>query len=320
MSARNDGLEDLRIGDLMTFLAVRRTGSITAAARELRVTPSQVSKAIARLEDHLQMRLLARSSRGVSLSESGRKIVGNVEAAVEKLRTMRRPSPQGGLELTVAAPSYLNSLFVPMIAQQIPAIRVRCLEMPPALVRAYAADNIFDVAILPSGADRLPLSWTVEALGELRKMLFAPPALARKLGHMPVNVDALRDVPWVCPISSSDGRFVAIDDDCPLETSQRRIGHEAQTIVLALELAARTEQLVFGPVVAARKLVEQGRLVPIRVQGWDVREPLHVACSSDRVLSRVQTAIAAAVRATLDELDPPAPAPTGTGHETARSP
>ena len=304
----------------MTFLAVRRTGSITAAARELRVTPSQVSKAIARLEDHLQMRLLARSSRGVSLSEAGRKIVPNVESAVDKLRTMRRPSPQAGLELTVAAPSYLIALFVPTIASSIPAVRVRCLEMPPALVRAYAADNIFDLAILPSGADRLPLSWTVEQLGELRKMLFAPPSLARRLGPAPVSVDALRDVPWVCPISSSDGRFVAIDDDCPLGTSQRRLGHEAQTIVLALELASRTEQLVFGPVVAARRFVDEGRLVPIRVQGWDVREPLHIACNSDRVLSRVQAAIGKAVRTTLDELDPISPAPTGTGHETARSP
>ncbi len=317
---RNDGLEDLRIGDLMTFLAVRRTGSITAAARELRVTPSQVSKAIARLEDHLEMRLLARSSRGVTLSESGRKIVPNVEAAVDKLRTMRRPSPQAGLELTVAAPSYLIAVFAPTIAGSIPSVRVRCLEMPPALVRAYAADNIFDLAIFPSGGDRLPLSWNVAPIGELRKMLFAPPALARKLGTLPVQVDALRDVPWVCPISSSDGRFVAIDDDCPLGMSQRRLGHEAQTIGLALELAARTEQLVFGPVVAARRFVDAGRLVPIRVAGWDVREPLHLACNADRVLSRVQAAIAKAVHMTLEDLDPAAPAPTGTGHETARSP
>ena len=310
----------------MTFLAVRRTGSITAAARELRVTPSQVSKAIARLEDHLDMRLLARSSRGVSLSEAGRRIVGNVESAVDKLRTMRRPSGPTGIELTIAAPSYLIALFAPAIAAAVPTARVRCLEMPPALVRAYAADNIFDMAILPSGATSLPSSWTVEMLGELRKSLFATPALARKLGIGPISHDMLREIPWVCPISSSDGRFVAIDDDCPLGVSQRRIGHETQTIGLALELAARTEQLVFGPIVAAHRFIEQGRLVPVRVQGWDVREPLHIACSSDRVLSRVQVAIAKAVCETLDELDPHAPiatgttGPSGTGHETARSP
>ena len=267
MSERHDGLGDLRIGDLITFLAVRRTGSITGAAREIRVTPSQVSKAIARLEDHLQIKLLARSSRGVTLSEAGRKILPNVEAAVDKLRTMRRPTPQAELELTVAAPSYLIALFLPTIAEALPGLRVRGLEMPPALVRAYATENIFDFALLPSGADRLPLSWTTDEIGELRKSLFATPALARRLGPPPVAVEALLDVPWVCPMSSSDGRFVAIDDDCPLTTSQRRIGHEAQTIGLALELAARTEQLVFGPIVAAHPYIVQGRLVPVQVRG-----------------------------------------------------
>jgi DNA-binding transcriptional LysR family regulator len=50
MTVAQESLADLRVGDLMTFLAVRRSGSITAAARELKVTPSQVSKAISRLE------------------------------------------------------------------------------------------------------------------------------------------------------------------------------------------------------------------------------------------------------------------------------
>lgn len=303
MTARNDGLEDLRIGDLMTFLAVRRTGSITAAARELRVTPSQVSKAIARLEDHLQMTLLARSSRGVTLSEAGRKIVPNVEIAVDKLRTMRRPSPQSALELTVAAPSYLITLFLPTIATALSGVRVRGLEMPPGLVRAYAAENIFDAALLPSGADRLPLSWTTEPVGELRKSLFASPTLAKKLGPAPLAPEILLDVPFVCPMSTADGRFVASDDDCPLSMTRRRLGHEAQTIGLALELAARTDQLVFGPTIAARRFVEDARLVAVPVQGWDVREPLYVACNSDRVLSRVQATITKAIRVELGGLE-----------------
>ena len=304
--SRSDGLEDLRIGDLLTFLAVRRTASITAAARELRVTPSQVSKAIARLEDHLRVKLLARSSRGVSLSEAGRKIVPNVEQAVERLRAMRRPDPPSDLELTVAAPSYLITLLLPVIAASQPGLRVRGLEMPPALVRAYAAENIFDLALLPSGSDRLPSSWTSEPIGELRKALYGSPTLARKVGS-PAHVGALVDVPFVCPIYSNDGKFVAVDDDCPLPSSERRLGHEAQTIGLALELAARTDQLVFGPAIAAKRHLDNGQLVEIPVEGWNVREPLHVACNSDRVLSRVQSAILRALRASLIELDSPRP-------------
>src|SRR5262249_26558587 len=159
--------------------------------------------------------LLARSSRGVTLSEGGRKIVGNVEQAVERLRAMRRPEAPSELELTVAAPSYLITAMLPTIAASQPGLRVRGLEMPPPLVRAYAAENIFDLALLPSGADRLPASWTSEAIGELRKSLFGSPNVARKIGA-PVTVDALVDVPFVCPIYSNDGKFVAVDDDCPL--------------------------------------------------------------------------------------------------------
>jgi hypothetical protein len=96
---------------------------------------------------------------------------------------------------------------------------------------------------------------------------------------------------------------VAVDDDCPLPSSERRLGHEAQTIGLALELAARTDQLVFGPVIAAKRHIDGGTLVEVPVEGWNVRETLFVACNSDRVLSRVQGAILKAIRAQLQELD-----------------
>jgi DNA-binding transcriptional LysR family regulator len=303
MRPRSDGLEDLRIGDLVTFLAVKRAGSITSAARELRVTPAQVSKAIARLEEHLRVKLLARSSRGVTLSEAGRKVVPNVESAVEKLRSMRRPEPPTGVELTVAAPSYLNTVFLPAIATSQQGLRVRGMDMPPALIRAYASENIFDMAVLPSGAERLPVSWSMERLGELRKSLFTTPAVARRLGALPVSVDALASVPFVCPMSNVEGKYVPIDDDCPLPIAERRMGHEAQTIGIALDLAARADQLVFGPVIAAHRHVAAGTLVLVPVLGWDVREPLQLACNGDRVLSRVQTAVTRALRAAMSELD-----------------
>jgi DNA-binding transcriptional LysR family regulator len=106
---------ELRLGDLFTFLAVRRSGSITAAARELRVTPSQVSKAITRLEGILSMQLLSRSPRGVALSEAGRRMVPHMEMAVASLKALEQGEPSHRPELTVAAPSYLIHTFLPVI-------------------------------------------------------------------------------------------------------------------------------------------------------------------------------------------------------------
>ncbi len=294
----------MRLGDLFAFLAVKSSGSITGAARELRVTPSQVSKAITRLELLLRVRLLSRSSRGVALSAAGRRMAPLVEQAVVRLRLLGREDNDGTAELTLAAPSWLVTQFLPPIAAAHPDVKMRGLELPPALIRAYAAENFFDFTILTSDVDRLPGAWASTRVGDVRKALFANPALAEKLGPRPVPVERLLDVPFICPIYHRDGQFMAVDDDCPLPPADRQIGHQAQTIGLALELACITNQLVFGPFIAARRFIQIEALVEIEVEGWSVNEPLYVVCNSDRVLSRVEKGIIKALKNSLREFDP----------------
>src|SRR5687768_6301929 len=99
---------DLRLPDLLTYLAVCRHGSVTGAARDLRVTPSSVSKAVTRLERQLRRSLLARTSRGVVVSEEGEKIVPQLEEIVERIRALStKTEVPRELKLTFAAPSYL---------------------------------------------------------------------------------------------------------------------------------------------------------------------------------------------------------------------
>src|SRR5262245_23090785 len=139
-----DALEDLRLADVMTFFAVRRAGSVTSAAREMHVTPSQVSKSIARLERQLAITLLPRGKQRVTVSEAGLRVLPVLENLVVKLRQIAR----GELDhrtLTVGAPSYLQSFALPLIAKARPDLRMRGCELPPALVRAYAAEALFDI-------------------------------------------------------------------------------------------------------------------------------------------------------------------------------
>ncbi len=58
--------------EMAVFVRVVEAGNFSAAARELRLTPSAVSKLIGRLEDRLDARLLNRTTRRVSLTEEGR--------------------------------------------------------------------------------------------------------------------------------------------------------------------------------------------------------------------------------------------------------
>jgi DNA-binding transcriptional LysR family regulator len=295
-------LEELRFGDLLTFLTVHRCGAITGAARALKVTPSQVSKAVHRLEEQLGVTLLARSSRGVIVSDAGRRMMPQLEELAARLRGLRA-EVTAHEELALAAPSYLNAIFLPRIAAALPEVRVRGLELPPALVRAYAVESFFDVAFLV-GDEALPGDWVVTRVGRVRKALFAPPSLAARLGHAPVDPARLRELPFVTPIYNVNGQFVPADDGCPLAHPARRLGHQSTTLVVGLDLARATGQLIFGPAIAAASHVARGELREVRVRGWDVREPLSLAAAGARVRAKTQRALASLVAAALAELDP----------------
>jgi DNA-binding transcriptional LysR family regulator len=291
-------LGEVRLADLATFLAIRRAGSITGAAREMGVTPSQVSKAVGRIEAALGVQLLSRASRSVALSDSGKRVLPHFEAVMARLLAIGEA--KGARDLSIAGPSFLLATFLPAIQVGLPSMVVRGMELPPALLRAYSGEDFFDMGLLMQTPSLLPPSWQSVHLGDLPQSLFGSPALARRLGPLPVDPDHLREVPFVSPVYFADGHLVPADDDCPLGRKERVVGHQVLTIILALELAARTDQLVFGPCIAARKHVATGSLVEIPVRGWNVQSSLHLACNGDRVLAKTRNAVADAVRATLE--------------------
>jgi DNA-binding transcriptional LysR family regulator len=303
-------LPELRLGDLLTLLAVQRTASISGAARELRVTPSQVSKAIARLERYFGARLLSRSAHGAVPTTAGRQILPRVANAVAELRAsvgVGRGQPPV-LELTVAGPSYLVAHILPVLVALLPAARVRGLEFVPAHLRAHVADNAFDVALAPGGIDNAPAAWTSDVVGDCRSALFARPAFAKRIGLAPLTAERASALPFVGPARTGCERFGAVSDDCPLPWEKRWIAHEAQTVGAALEFVSRSDHVVFCPVLAASRFLEVGALSELPVLGWDVRDPLHVVCNGDRVLARVRRTIVRAAEETLGRQAPPLPA------------
>lgn len=295
---------DLRVADLLTFLAVVRSSSLTAAARERRVTPSQVSKAITRVEAHFARKLVERGSRGVVLSEAGRLIVPALESVVGQLESARAASPEGA-EMTIGAPSYLQTSLLPVLGGAAPNVRLRAFELPPSLLRANAQDDGFDILLLPGGGEHLPASWVSDHVGDLRRGLFASPALCQRLGKGAVPLERLAEVPFIIPIYRQQGRVVPLDDDFPIPRAQRKVGHQVQTFLVALELAVQTEQLAFGPAIAAQRHVASGALVEIPIEGYTATEPLALACNVDRVASRTRSSFCTALRAAMTVLSPP---------------
>jgi len=297
---------DLRVADLLTFLSVVRSSSLTAAARERRVTPSQVSKAITRVEAHFARKLVDRGSRGVVLSEAGRLLAPTLEGIVNQLESARAASPDVA-EITLGAPSYLQTSLLSVLGAAAPNVRVRAFELPPSLLRANAQDDGFDILLIPGGGEHLPQSWVAEAVGHVRRGLFASPSLRKRLGRGPVPLERLLEVPFILPIFRQQGRVVPVDDDFPLPRSQRKIGHQVQTFLVGLEVAAQTEQLAFGPAIAAHRYITSGALVEIPIEGYDVTDPLTFACNIDRISARLRTAFGNGLRSAMKVLTSPAP-------------
>src|SRR5690242_5117585 len=73
-----------RLMAMNTFIRVIETGSFSAAARHLRVGQPAVSKAIAQLEERLGVRLLSRTTRGLSPTDAGVSFYEGAKRAVTR--------------------------------------------------------------------------------------------------------------------------------------------------------------------------------------------------------------------------------------------
>ena len=71
---------------LQYLLAIHRTGSVSQAAKELFVTQSSVSIALASLEKELNCRIFVRSTQGLTLTPEGRQVIGHAQRIVESHR------------------------------------------------------------------------------------------------------------------------------------------------------------------------------------------------------------------------------------------
>ena len=92
------------LNDLLAFLAVARERSFTKAAAQLGVSQSALSQTIRQLEERLGLRLLTRTTRSVSPTEAGERLLRSVgprldeiEDEIEALSELReKPAGRSG--------------------------------------------------------------------------------------------------------------------------------------------------------------------------------------------------------------------------------
>jgi DNA-binding transcriptional LysR family regulator len=111
--------------DLLAFIAVARERSFTRAAAKLGVSQSALSHTIRGLEGRLGLRLLTRTTRSVSPTEAGERLLHTVgpefekiEAGLEALSELRE-RPAGTIRIT-AAEHAANTVLWPRLAKFLP--------------------------------------------------------------------------------------------------------------------------------------------------------------------------------------------------------
>ncbi|KXF08941.1 LysR family transcriptional regulator [Pseudomonas aeruginosa] len=94
------------LNDLLSFVAVAREGTFTRAAAQLGVTQSALSQSISGLEARLQIRLLTRTTRSVSPTAAGERLLNaisnrfdEIEAELDELSALR-DKPSGTVRIT----------------------------------------------------------------------------------------------------------------------------------------------------------------------------------------------------------------------------
>jgi len=166
-----------RSGEMEVFVRVVREGGFSAAARTLDLTPSAVSKLVARLEERLGARLLARTTRALRLTEEGEEYHRAALRVLQDLNDAEQIIASGSVRgrVRVNASLPFGTMFV---APSIPAFLAR---HPDLIVDLSFTDDV--VNLLEQKADiairmgNLPDSAMIaRKLGQSRRVVCAAPS------------------------------------------------------------------------------------------------------------------------------------------------
>src|SRR6201989_2563060 len=201
-----------RIDAMAAFVAVADLQGFASAARKLRLSPSNVTRLIATLEDRLGARLLQRTTRSVTLTDVGaryleraRRILADVEEA-EAAAEGERTRPSG--RLVVSAPLGFGRLHVS------PVMSAYLKRYPEVAGELRLEDRI--VSLVEDGIDlavrvgELADSTLVARhVGSMRRIVVASPAYLEARGEpkRPAAIATHDTIQFGASVGLADWRF-----------------------------------------------------------------------------------------------------------------
>lgn len=181
------------LDDAALFVRIVELGTLSAAARERQVPVSQVTRSLARLEARCGMRLLHRSTHGLSLTDEGDTFLAHarrmldIEAELNSELSGKLAGPSGWVRVSVSTIT-AQALLVPSL----PTLYER---HPQLHVDLAADDRIVDMAregidiAIRTGSPASDML-VARQIGQFTRRLYASPGYARRHG-LPNHPDEL---------------------------------------------------------------------------------------------------------------------------------
>lgn len=176
---------DNRAGEMMVFVRVVEAGSFSEAARLMLMTPSTVSKLIARLESRLGVRLIERSTRRLALTEEGQFYYERSQALLSQLDETEQQIAQGGAEAEgvvriTSSVSFGTTAVEPILPSFFEAY-------PNVIVDLSLSDEVVDLYLdrtdIAIRVGKLPDSnLMARKIGETKRCIVASPAYLKRHG------------------------------------------------------------------------------------------------------------------------------------------
>ncbi|QQP97305.1 LysR family transcriptional regulator [Lysobacter enzymogenes] len=202
------------LANLESFVRSAELGGFSAAARQLGLSPAAVSRNVAVLERNLGLRLFQRSTRKLTLTEAGERVLDSVREHVEALRAalgaaaLDRSEPAGTLKLSLSPGFGLDYVLplMPEFLRRYPRLRLdwRFENRPVELI----AEG-FDAAI--GGGIELAAGLVARPLAPLHLIAVAAPAYLHRWaadgGALPAHPDDLAGHDGIVMRSHRHGRI-----------------------------------------------------------------------------------------------------------------
>lgn len=186
---------------LRTFCVVAEEENLSRAAERLFLSPPAVSAHIKALEDELGVRLFARSSRGMALTEAGHKLWEDAELILKQVSTLRRKAATlgddvaGTLRIGINNPPetlYMDEI-IGRLSQRFPQLKFSFTFGASQFTLNGLRQEEFDVAFF-EGVQSNPDLESIY-LETRRVVLIAPLAWTGALAN--ANAAQLQEYPWI---------------------------------------------------------------------------------------------------------------------------